>query len=108
MARRKRTGRSVSPVDLAGIIGEKLRPPFALILGTSGDWVPFLAQQRSAEVTNYQMDLFPAERLRAALEAESLDAAIVTAPDLWDLPAGFQTIIYAAEEGGERALKIDS
>jgi 16S rRNA (guanine1207-N2)-methyltransferase len=34
-------------------------------------------------------------------------ARVVTSPDLWDLPAEFQTVIYPAPKGGERGLKVD-
>ena len=30
-----------------------------------------------------------------------------TPPDLWDLPADFQTAVYMPARGGERELKID-
>ena len=36
-----------------------------------------------------------------------LPPAVVTLPDLWDLPADFQTAVYLPARGGERELKID-
>jgi 16S rRNA (guanine1207-N2)-methyltransferase len=107
MSRRKKTNPAVALVDLPAIVPDKLRPPFAFVLGTAEEWLPFLRRVKPAEATYFQMDLFPAEQMRAALKAEGSNAEIVTAPDLWDLPARFQTVIYPAPQRGERDLKID-
>jgi 16S rRNA (guanine1207-N2)-methyltransferase len=53
------------------------------------------------------MDLYQAERLREQLAERNLPAAVVTLPDLWDLPADFQSAIYLPPHRGERELKID-
>jgi 16S rRNA (guanine1207-N2)-methyltransferase len=53
------------------------------------------------------MDLHQAERLRAALSDAQISATVVTVPDLWDLPAEFQSALYLPARGGERELKID-
>jgi 16S rRNA (guanine1207-N2)-methyltransferase len=53
------------------------------------------------------MDLYLAGRLREELAAQGLAAAVETLPDLWDLPAAFESALYPAPEGGERALKLD-
>jgi len=34
-------------------------------------------------------------------------ARIATAPDLWDLPVTFATLLFPVAEGGERMLKLD-
>ena len=47
----------------------------------------------------YQMDLYQAERLREELAEVQQDAQVVTAPDLWDLPADFQTVLYITAQG---------
>src|SRR5262249_15422882 len=62
--------------------------------------------------TCWQMDLYQADRLRAALTERSLSADVVTAADLWDIPApagapGFQTVAFLPTRGGERELKLD-
>src|SRR5207244_3987873 len=38
---------------------------------------------------------------------QDIRARVVTAPDLWDLPADFQTLLYQVPPRGERGLKID-
>lgn len=59
------------------------------------------------DVTCYQMDLYQAERLRVELDAQYISAKVVTAADLWDLPANFQTVLYPVSRASERSLKID-
>jgi 16S rRNA (guanine1207-N2)-methyltransferase len=59
------------------------------------------------DVLCYQMDLFQAGRLREELERRGRAARVETRPDLWDLPAHVQTLLYPTPEGGERELKLD-
>ncbi len=109
MARRKKTEPAAAPVDLPDILDDKLRPPLALILGTAEEWLPLieLLQPEPEEIAAYQMDLYPAEQLRDALAENKLETRVVSAPDLWDLPVEFQTVLYAPPPRGERELKID-
>ncbi|MFL5242947.1 MAG: class I SAM-dependent methyltransferase [Gemmataceae bacterium] len=88
-------------------VGDRLRGPLAIILGSPGEVLPFLADLPRMPVTCYEMDLYPAQRLREELEAIGLEADVAAAPDLWDLPPEFQTVVYPAPKGGERELKID-
>src|SRR4051794_37583311 len=53
------------------------------------------------------MDLYQAERLRAELAESRLDATVVTAPDLWDVPGPFASVVFPAAARGERELKRD-
>jgi 23S rRNA (guanine1835-N2)-methyltransferase len=78
-----------------------------LALGSLAEVFTLFLGCEAAEVTCFQMDLHQAERLRGELSAAGLSANVVTAPDLWDLPADFQTTVYLAPRGGERELKID-
>jgi 16S rRNA (guanine1207-N2)-methyltransferase len=88
-------------------VRSRLRPPLAVVLGSPAEVVNLLADVGAAGATCYQMDLHQAERLRAALAERGLPAAVVTLPDLWDLPADFQSAAYLPAHGGERELKID-
>ena len=45
------------------------------------------------EVVCYQMDLYQAQRLDFALRERDLNARIVVAPDLWDLPQPLSTLV---------------
>jgi 16S rRNA (guanine1207-N2)-methyltransferase len=104
---RKRTDIMTTPFpDLAGV-QSKIRPPVAVILGAPGEAARLATALDTPEVVCYQMDLYPADRLCAELNGQGRAARVVTAPDLWDLAADFQTAVYAVPPGGERHLKID-
>jgi 16S rRNA (guanine1207-N2)-methyltransferase len=105
---RRKSAKNARPrFDLAELLGPKLRPPVAIVLGSPHEAAELVATLPTGEVTCYQMDLYQAERLREELGERGVAADVVTAPDLWDLPADFQTAIYPAPEKGERTLKID-
>jgi 16S rRNA (guanine1207-N2)-methyltransferase len=88
-------------------VADRVRPPVAVVLGAPRLVAHLLPKLGPDPVTCYQMDLFAADRLREELAAENLSANVVTAPDLWDLPADFQTVVFPAAAQGERSLKID-
>jgi 16S rRNA (guanine1207-N2)-methyltransferase len=88
-------------------VRERVRPPLAVVLGSPGETARLVAALGVPDVTCYQMDLYQAERLREALAEQGLATQVATAPDLWDLPAAFQTVLYPAARGSERGLKID-
>src|SRR5262249_2280356 len=104
MARRQRPE---VPEEAPASVLERARPPVAVGLGSPGEVARLVAALGGADVTCYQMDLYQAERLRGALDEKGLPGRVVTAPDLWDLPADFQTVLYPAARGSERSLKID-
>jgi 23S rRNA (guanine1835-N2)-methyltransferase len=93
--------------DLPQAVLDRARSPLALVLGAPGEAARIVASLAGLDVTCYQMDLYQAERLRAALTEQGLAARVATVPDLWDLPADFQTVLYPAARGSERNLKID-
>jgi 16S rRNA (guanine1207-N2)-methyltransferase len=107
MARKKRTEVPLSHRPVPEEVRSRLRPPLAVVLGSPAEVVNLLTATDAAGATCYQMDLHQAERLREALAERQLPAAVVTLPDLWDLPADFQTAVYLPARGGERELKID-
>ncbi|MBV9124369.1 MAG: methyltransferase [Planctomycetes bacterium] len=92
--------------DLDSVKG-KVRPPVGVILGAPSEVADLAGWLNHPEVVCYQMDLYPAERLKEELDRRGLAARVVPAADLWDLPADFQTVLYPAPQGGERALKLD-
>ena len=89
------------------VVRSYVRPPLAIALGSPKEIVDLVAAVAVGETICYQMDLFQAERVRHELREIGLTAEVVTAADYWDLPTRFQTILYPAPSGGERALKID-
>jgi 16S rRNA (guanine1207-N2)-methyltransferase len=86
---------------------DKARSSLAVVLGSPAEVINLLSALPALEVTCYQMDLHQAERLTEELDEAKLGARVVTLPDLWDLPADFQTVFFMPARGGERELKID-
>jgi 16S rRNA (guanine1207-N2)-methyltransferase len=108
MTRHKRAEKSLSNRSVPDFVAGKARPPLAVVLGSPAEVVNLLsAIPGGVETTCYQMDLYQAERLREALAERSLAAKVAALPDLWDLPADFQSAVYLPARGGERELKID-
>ena len=99
--------RSVSLADLPGLFPEKFRPPIGVVLGHPNEVMDFLCTQQSEEIVCYQMDLFPARKLRNELDEMGLSAKVKVSADLWDLDTPLQTIVYPASHKGERQLKLD-
>ncbi len=89
------------------VVRDKARVPLAIVLGSPAEVAHCLSVLGGVECTCYQLDLHQAERLQAELAEKQLAAKVVTAADLWDLPADFQTVLYLPPHGGERELKID-
>jgi 16S rRNA (guanine1207-N2)-methyltransferase len=93
--------------DLDAIVPGKLRPPFGLVLGSPLEALDLIQCLNTAAITCFQMDLFQAQRLEEELKQRNLQAKVVAAADLWDLPEPVQTMIYPVPQQGERQLKID-
>lgn len=104
---RKRKEMPRSQRAVPGMVRDKARPPLAVVLGSPAEVVHCLRALAGIETTCYQMDLYQAERLQAELAEQQTPANVLTAADLWDLPADFQTVLYLPARGGERELKID-
>jgi 16S rRNA (guanine1207-N2)-methyltransferase len=106
--RSKKSKKQARPFDdLLEVVTNKLRPPFGTILGSPGDVAELAHRLPPGETICYQMDLYQADRLVAALHLRNRVATVETLPDLWDLPGGVQTLIYPVAYGGERELKLD-
>src|SRR5262245_49089996 len=86
---------------------QRVRPPVALILGAPCQVANLVQSLNEPQVVCYQMDLYQAARVRDEMAAVGVTAEVQTAPDLWDLPQDFQTVLYPSPPRGERELKID-
>jgi 16S rRNA (guanine1207-N2)-methyltransferase len=104
---RKRKEVPLSQRAVPELVRAKARPPLAVVLGSPAEVVQCLHAFDGIDATCYQMDLHQAERLGAEMAARQVSAKVVTAADLWDLPADFQSVLYLPPRGGERELKID-
>jgi 16S rRNA (guanine1207-N2)-methyltransferase len=107
MSRRKRADKPLSQLPVPDFLTAKVRSPLVVVLGSPAEVANVLAACPGINATAYQLDLYQAERVREALAERNLQANVVTAPDLWDLPADFQTAVFLSARGGERDLKID-
>ena len=107
MTRRKRGILPLSRRPVPEAVRARVRSPLAVVLGSPAEVVHLLHACPGVEVVCYQMDLYQAEKLREALAEAKFTARVETPPDLWDLPAEFQSAVYMPARGGERELKID-
>lgn len=95
------------PDLLAAALGERLKAPLAVVLGSPRQAADLAGMLDDRDIVCYQQDLYQADRVREELAELGCDARVETLPDLWDLPADFQTVVFPAARGGERSLKID-
>jgi 16S rRNA (guanine1207-N2)-methyltransferase len=94
-------------LDLLAAARPRLRPPVLVALGAPRLAAELVTSIGLTGTACYQMDLHQADRLRDELRGIGTDAAVDIAPDLWDLPAEFNTVVYPSPPRGERALKRD-
>jgi 23S rRNA (guanine1835-N2)-methyltransferase len=94
-------------LDLLAAVRHRLRPPVLVALGSPRRAADLVAALDLPDTTCYQMDLFQSGRLRDELAESGLEAAVATAPDLWDVPGPFGTVLFPAPARGERELKRD-
>src|SRR3954447_13322271 len=94
-------------LDLMAVARPRLRPPVAVALGAPRLVADLVTALGLPDVTCYQMDLHQADRLRDELAEFGTDAPVEVRPDLWDLPADFNTVLYPSPPRGERELKRD-
>lgn len=85
----------------------RIQPPVVFVLGAPRLIAQLADRFKKPGAVCYQMDLFQAERLREELAELNVPAEVRAAPDLWDLPAEFQTVVFPSPPRAERDLKID-
>jgi 16S rRNA (guanine1207-N2)-methyltransferase len=88
-------------------IADRLATPALVALGSPREAAEAAGLFPTGDVRCLQMDLYQAHRLERELADAGSGARVVTAADLWELPAEFQTVVYPAPRGGERELKLD-
>lgn len=88
-------------------IRARVKPPVAIILGSPNQAADLCNALSSFEITCFQMDLHQGEKLRRNLAESGSTAQVEVRPDLWDLPATFQTALFPVAAHGERELKLD-
>jgi 16S rRNA G1207 methylase RsmC len=85
----------------------RIEPPALFVLGAPRLVAQLAARLDLPDTACYQMDLHQADRLREELAANGIKASVEVAPDLWDLPAKFNSVIFPSPPRAERELKLD-
>ncbi len=93
--------------ELFATVAERVKSPVCIALGAPRPISHLVAALPGMDITCFQMDHFPAERLKEELIEREVVAEVVLAPDLWDLPQKFQTVILPAGAYADRELKLD-
>jgi 16S rRNA G1207 methylase RsmC len=88
-------------------IEAKVRPPVAIVMGSPRQAAELVGLCPPGEIVCFQMDLHQSARLQEELASANRTARVETKPDLWDLPAEFQTVLFPVAKHGERELKLD-
>ena len=94
-------------LSLLESIKSRVRPPVVVVMGSPAQAADLCAGLGPVETVCYQMDVHQADKLRHQLGESGLSATVETHPDLWDLPARFNTAIFPVAAHGERELKLD-
>jgi 16S rRNA (guanine1207-N2)-methyltransferase len=94
-------------LDLLSCARPRVRPPVAVPLGAPRLVADLVTALGLPEITCYQMDLHQTSRLRDKLRELGAEAAVEVKPDLWDMAAEFNTVLYPSPPRGERELKRD-
>ena len=94
-------------LDLLAAARPRLRPPVVVAFGAPRLAADVVAGLDLPDTVCYQMDLHQTDRVRDELGQIGAAATVTTTPDLWDLPAEFNTVLYLSPARGERELKRD-
>jgi 16S rRNA (guanine1207-N2)-methyltransferase len=94
-------------LPLLDSIKARVRPPVVIVLGSPAQASDLCTGLGDVETVCYQMDVHQANKLRTHLQEIASAAAVEVAPDLWDLPAKFNTALFPVAAHGERELKLD-
>ncbi|MFM8273628.1 MAG: class I SAM-dependent methyltransferase [Gemmata sp.] len=95
--------------DLFATVAHRVKPPVLIALGPPwpvANLVKALGLPES-EVTCAQFDLHQTDRVRETLAEVGARAEVVAVPDVWDLPAKFNTVIFPATAQSDREVKLD-
>src|SRR5260221_12804971 len=89
------------------VLRKKVKPPMAILLGAPGEVCALLDHLRFEGTVCYQMDLYPADRLRDSLAEQNLAAELVAGAAAGDVSCNFSRVIYIASQTGGGGLKLD-
>jgi 16S rRNA (guanine1207-N2)-methyltransferase len=93
-------------LDLFASVAARVKPPVCLAHGPPWPVANLVKAIDRPDTVCWQFDLHQADRVRGCLAEVGAAAEVVATPDLWDLEARFQTVVFPAAQG-DRDLKLD-
>jgi 16S rRNA (guanine1207-N2)-methyltransferase len=94
-------------IDLFATVAHRVRPPVCIAIGPPWPVANLVKALGGMETTCAQLDLHQTARVKECLAELEVTAEVVATPDLWDLPARFNTVIFPASAHADRELKLD-
>jgi len=94
-------------LDLFATVARRVKPPVCVALGPPWPVANLVQAIGSPDTVCFQMDLHQAARVRECLAEVGATAEVIAGPDLWDLEAKFETVLFPATAHADRELKID-
>ena len=94
-------------IELFKAISSRVKPPVCIATGPPWPAANLVQLIGAPDTTCFQMDLHQATRVRECLAELGTTAEVAAHPDLWDLEARFETVIFPASAHADRELKID-
>jgi 16S rRNA G1207 methylase RsmC len=94
-------------LELFPVVRERVVSPVLVVLGSPWPVTQLVQELAGHEVTCFQYDTYQVNRLREKFHDNGVPGEVVSAPDLWDIPAKFKTVIYPASAYSDRELKLD-
>src|SRR3954471_18853330 len=88
-------------------IKSRVPPPVVVVLGSPAQAADLCTGLGNVETVCYQMDVHQAGKLQTQLAEAGSTATVEIHPDLWELPAKFNTALFPVAAHGERELKLD-
>ena len=88
-------------------IKARVRPPVVVVMGSPAQAADLLRRPWARRDRLLPDGRPPGRQLRHQVGELGLSATVETLPDLWDLPARFNTAIFPVAAHGERELKLD-
>lgn len=93
--------------DLFATVAHRVQPPVCIALGPPWPVANLVKAIGRPDTTCVQFDLHQTARVTECLAEVEAPARVVAAPDLWDLPERFRTVIFPASAHADRELKLD-
>ena len=96
--------------DITGLfnkIASRIAPPVCIAVGPPWPVANLVKAIDRPDTVCFQTDLHQAARVRECLAEVEAAAEVVTGPDLWDLEARFETVLFPAAAQADRELKMD-